>query len=271
MVHATAIEGPGGGRLRVGMIGGGRNAFIGAVHRIAMRLDDRIELKAGALSADPENAPPPAPTSASRPTGAMPTIAKWRCARRSGRTGSRRSVIVTPNHLHSPVAKAFLEAGIDVICDKPLSATLAEAAELVALTRAKRLVFVTLNNTGYAMVRQAREMVGGGRNRRGPRRSRRLCPGLADQADRRRRTEAGGVAHRSGPGRAVRACSPNRRACLQSLALFSGLEPEAVSADLVHRRARAPARRQCACHGAVGGGARGTLSASQTSLGNSMI
>ena len=93
----------------------------------------------------------------------MPTGARWRAPRRRGRTASRRSSIVTPNHLHAPVATAFLEAGIDVICDKPLSTTLAEAEALVALAEAKRRRFlVTLNNTGYAMVRQAREMVAAG-------------------------------------------------------------------------------------------------------------
>ena len=74
MVYATA-DGTGGNRLRVGMVGGGRNAFIGAVHRMAMRLDDKIELVAGALSSDPENAAASAAISASRPTAAMPTIA----------------------------------------------------------------------------------------------------------------------------------------------------------------------------------------------------
>ncbi|MFZ0207489.1 MAG: Gfo/Idh/MocA family oxidoreductase, partial [Roseiarcus sp.] len=162
MVYATAEQNL-GRRLRVGMVGGGRNAFIGAVHRMAMRLDDLIELKAGALSADPENA---------RFSGADLGLASDRvysdyremAAREAGRPdGIEAVVIVTPNHLHHPVAKAFLAAGIDVICDKPLSTTLHEAGELVELTRAMGLVFaVTLNNTGYPMVRQAREMIAAG-------------------------------------------------------------------------------------------------------------
>ena len=163
MVHATADQGSAGKRLRVGMVGGGRNAFIGAVHRMAMRLDDAIELRAGALSADPDNA---------RLSGADLGLAPDRvysdyremAAREAARPDGIEAVaIVTPNHLHHPVAKAFLEAGIDVICDKPLSASLVEAKELVELTRAKGLVFaVTLNNTGYPMVRQAREMIASG-------------------------------------------------------------------------------------------------------------
>src|SRR6202046_1090502 len=163
MVHATAIDGLKGGRLRVGMVGGGRNAFIGAVHRMAMRLDDLIELKARALSSDADNA---------RASRADPGVAPARtysdyremAVREAERPdGIEAAVIVTPNHLHFPAAKAFLEAGIDVICDKPLSTTLAEASELVELTLAKGLIFaVTLNNTGYPMVRQAREMIAGG-------------------------------------------------------------------------------------------------------------
>src|SRR5262245_29161388 len=77
--------------------------------------------------------------------------------------GIEAVVIVTPNHLHAPIATAFMEAGIDVICDKPLSTTLSEAESLVALSdRLKRKLLVTLNNTGYAMVRQARQMVAAG-------------------------------------------------------------------------------------------------------------
>ncbi|MGA7198352.1 Gfo/Idh/MocA family protein, partial [Roseiarcus sp.] len=163
MVHATAGQSVEGRRLRVGMVGGGRNAFIGAVHRMAMRLDDLIEVKAGALSAEPKNA---------RASGADLGLAPERvysdfremAAREAKRPdGVEAVVIVTPNHLHYPVAKAFLEVGVDIICDKPLATSIAEAKELVALTRATGLVFaVTLNNTGYPMVRQAREMIAAG-------------------------------------------------------------------------------------------------------------
>lgn len=162
MVYATG-DGTAARRLRVGMVGGGRNAFIGAVHRLAMRLDDRIVLVAGALSSDPENAALSAAEigiAADRSYSDYRDMARAEAARPDG---IEAVVIVTPNHLHAPVATAFLEAGIDVICDKPLSTTLAEAEALVALTRARRRKFVvTLNNTGYAMVRQAREMVEAG-------------------------------------------------------------------------------------------------------------
>ena len=172
--------------------------------------------------------------------------------------GIEAVVIVTPNHLHAPIATAFLEAGIDVICDKPLSTTLAEAEALVALTaRDGANSCVTLNNTGYAMVRQAREMVAAGELGGIGRRTCRLYPGLADQADRRRRPEAGGVAHRSGARRPVGSACRHRRPRLQPRLLRLRPRGGRGCSRSVHRRARPPARRQCACPGAlVGRGAR---------------
>lgn len=162
MVYATA-DGRRGAKLRVGMVGGGRTAFIGAVHRFAMRLDDEIELCAGALSSDPANA---AASAAELGLPADRSYADYRdmAASEAARSdGIEAVVIVTPNHLHAPIATTFLEAGIDVICDKPLATTLPEAEALVALSsRLGRKLLVTLNNTGYAMVRQAREMVAAG-------------------------------------------------------------------------------------------------------------
>ena len=146
MVYATA-GGTASDRLRVGMVGGGRNAFIGAVHRFAMRLDDRIALVAGALSADPENAAASAADLGIAPDRAY---ADWRGMARAEAArpdGIEAVAIVTPNHLHAPVATAFLEAGIDVICDKPLSTTLAEAEALVALAAAKRRRFSSRSTT----------------------------------------------------------------------------------------------------------------------------
>ncbi len=159
MVYATA-DGSAQQRLRVGMVGGGQGAFIGAVHRLAMRLDDKIALVAGALSSHPETAIASAVELGIAPDRAYADFGAMAKAEAARADGIEAVVIVTPNHLHAPIATAFLEAGIDVICDKPLSTTLAEAEALVALTRARRRKFiVTLNNTGYAMVRQAREMI----------------------------------------------------------------------------------------------------------------
>lgn len=162
MVHATD-DSIGGRRLRVGMVGGGRDAFIGAVHRLAIRLDDRIQLVAGALSSDPERARLSAADigiAADRAYSNYQEMARAEAARADA---IEAVVIVTPNHLHAPVAKAFLEAGIDVICDKPLSATLAQAEDLAAAAAKSGLVFaVTFNNTGYAMVREARSLIASG-------------------------------------------------------------------------------------------------------------
>lgn len=150
-------------RLRLGMVGGGPGAFIGAVHRIAARLDDRYELVAGALSANPERA---------REGAREVHIAADRCytdfremaaaeAKRSDRIDAVS--IVTPNHLHYPIAKTFLEAGIHVICDKPITTTLDDALDLSKIVRSSGLVFgLTHNYTGYPMVRQARQLVADG-------------------------------------------------------------------------------------------------------------
>jgi predicted dehydrogenase len=147
-------------RLRLGMVGGGQGAFIGAVHRIAARLDDEYELVAGALSSDPDRARASAAElhiAAERSYGDFRAMA----TAESGRSDGIDVVsIVTPNHLHRAPARAFLEAGIHVICDKPLSCTLDEAEDLARVVAATGRVFVlTHNYTGHPMVRQAREMV----------------------------------------------------------------------------------------------------------------
>lgn len=150
-------------RIRLGMVGGGQGAFIGAVHRIAARIDDQFELVAGALSSDPVRAKASAQelgVADDRAYGSFEEMAKAEAARADG---IEAVSIVTPNHMHSPVAKAFLEAGIHVICDKPLTTTVTEAEELVALVRKTGRVFVVTHNyTGYPMVRQARAMVANG-------------------------------------------------------------------------------------------------------------
>lgn len=147
-------------RIRLGMVGGGEGAFIGAVHRIAARLDDQYEFVAGALSSTPEKA-----QRSGRAIGLAPdriysdyeAMAKAEAARPDG---IEAVAIVTPNHLHAPVAEAFLKAGIHVICDKPVTTTSADARKLLKLATKQKLVFaVTHNYTGYPMVRHARQMV----------------------------------------------------------------------------------------------------------------
>jgi predicted dehydrogenase len=163
MVEASAESWERGRRLRLGMVGGGRGAFIGMVHRIAARLDDRYELLAGALSADAERAAASAADLRIAPARAYADFREMARAEAARPDGIEVVAIVTPNHLHVPVASTFLDAGIDVICDKPLAAKLPEAVRLVRQVRESGRVFVvTYNNTGHAMVRQAREMVRAG-------------------------------------------------------------------------------------------------------------
>ncbi|MEL6572482.1 MAG: Gfo/Idh/MocA family oxidoreductase [Pseudomonadota bacterium] len=150
-------------RIRLGMVGGGNDAFIGGVHRIAARLDDRFELVAGALSSTAEK---------SKASGAALGLAPDRCygdftemAKREARLkeGIEAVAIVTPNHVHYPAAREFLKRGIHVICDKPLTSTLADAKKLVAAAEKSDAQFVlTHNYTGYPLIRQARHMVADG-------------------------------------------------------------------------------------------------------------
>lgn len=150
-------------KIRLGMVGGGKDAFIGAVHRIAARIDGEYDLVAGALSSTPERA---------RESGAalgldpkrtyedFATMAKREARRKDG---VEAVAIVTPNHMHAPAAREFLKRGIHVICDKPLTATLPEARKLArAAADSGALFIVTHNYTGYPMVRQARAMVADG-------------------------------------------------------------------------------------------------------------
>ena len=152
-----------GGRIRLGMVGGGEDAFIGAVHRIAARIDDHFHLVAGALSATPKKALRSGMALGLDPNRIYLDYAEMARCERNLPDGIDAVCIVTPNHLHAPVATAFIAAGIHVICDKPLTTTLKEAIKLRALVKKSGLIFVlTHNYTGYAMVRQAREMVRGG-------------------------------------------------------------------------------------------------------------
>lgn len=153
-------------KLRMGMVGGGQGAFIGAVHRAAASLDGQIELVCGAFSSNAQK---------SRDSGADLFLPPQRCY------GSFREMmageaalppdermdfvsIVTPNHLHFAVAKAALEAGFPVVSDKPATFNLAEAKELGALVERTGLLYaLTHNYTGYPLVKEAREVVRSGR------------------------------------------------------------------------------------------------------------
>lgn len=150
-------------RLRLGMVGGGQGAFIGAVHRLAARMDDHYELLAAALSADPINARASALALGLDPARTYEDYALMAQAEAARPDGIEVVAITTPNHLHAPVARAFLQAGIHVICDKPLALTLAEGEELALLARQRQRLFaLTHTYSGYPMVRHARELVAAG-------------------------------------------------------------------------------------------------------------
>ena len=152
-----------GGKIRLGMVGGGEGAFIGAVHRLAARMDDHYELVAGALSSTPEKAQRSGAAlglAADRIYDDFATMARKEARRKDG---IEAVAIVTPNHMHAGPVYAFLKAGIHVICDKPLTTSLAEARKIKAAVEKSGLVFaLTHNYTGYPLVRHAREMVRAG-------------------------------------------------------------------------------------------------------------
>ncbi|WP_217701827.1 Gfo/Idh/MocA family protein [Pseudooceanicola sp. HF7] len=150
-------------RIRLGMVGGGNDAFIGGVHRIASRIDGHFDLVAGALSSTPEKARASAEAlglDPSRSYGSFEEMAEAEAAREDG---IEAVSIVTPNHVHFPAAQAFLSRGIHVICDKPLTATFEDAEAMEkAVAESKALFILTHNYTGYPMIRQARQMVADG-------------------------------------------------------------------------------------------------------------
>ncbi|MGC1300635.1 MAG: Gfo/Idh/MocA family oxidoreductase [Alloacidobacterium sp.] len=149
-------------KLKMGMVGGGRDAFIGGVHRMAARLDGEIELVAGAFSSDPEKA------KRSGEDLSLESERVYRDYQTMVETEARLPVgkridfvsIVTPNHLHFPIAKLFLEAGFNVVCDKPMTFDLGEALALRDLVKKSGKIFaLTHNYTGYPMAKEARELV----------------------------------------------------------------------------------------------------------------
>jgi predicted dehydrogenase len=147
-------------KLRMALIGGGQGAFIGRVHATAAVLDNRATLVAGALSSDPARAKASAPDydiPAERAYGSYTEL----LAAEAKRPDKVDFVsITTPNHMHFPIAKAAIEAGFNVICDKPMTFDLAQAEELAALVKQSGVVFaLTHNYTGHPLVRQARDMI----------------------------------------------------------------------------------------------------------------
>ena len=153
-------------KLRYGMIGGGRGAFIGAVHRIAAQMDGQAELVAGAFSSDPDRSRASGEDLFLDPARVYGSFAEMAEAE-SKKTAAERLdfvVIVTPNHQHFPPAKLFLEKGFNVVCDKPVTFDLKESLALRKIVAKSGKVFaLTHNYTGNAMVKQARDLVRSGK------------------------------------------------------------------------------------------------------------
>jgi predicted dehydrogenase len=150
-------------RIKLGMVGGGSGAFIGAVHRIAARIDDKYELVAGALSSTPEKARQSGAELGLDPSRTYDDFKSMAIREAKLKNGIEAVAIVTPNHMHYPAAKEFLRRGIHVICDKPLTSNLTDAKKLLKIAEESDALFVlTHNYTGYPMVRQARAMIASG-------------------------------------------------------------------------------------------------------------
>jgi len=157
-----SINGPLGRKLNMGLIGGGQGSFIGKVHSIAACLDNRAEVVAGAFSSDPARSKASGAeygVDARRAYGSYLEMVQEEIKLPVGKRVDFVT-IATPNHTHFPIAKAFCEAGINVICDKPMTFNLKEAEELLQIVEKTGVIFaLTHNYTGYPLVRQARQMV----------------------------------------------------------------------------------------------------------------
>lgn len=163
MANADRDTADADGPIRLGMVGGGQGAFIGEVHRYAARLDGAFRLVAGALSSDPARAKASGAALGLDPSRSYADFRMMARRERRLTDGIEAVTIVTPNHMHFPVAKAFLKAGIHVICDKPMVTSSREARVLAGMVGASGALFAcTYNYSGYPMVRQAREMVAAG-------------------------------------------------------------------------------------------------------------
>jgi predicted dehydrogenase len=152
-------------KIKMGMIGGGRGAFIGGVHRMAAALDGQIELVCGAFSSNPEKSKASAADFFINPNRAYGSFEEMIMAEKKLPEGERMDFvsIVTPNHVHFAPAKMALENGFHVVSDKPLCFTMDEAKELEALVQSTGLFFaLTHNYTGYPMVKQAKAMIKNG-------------------------------------------------------------------------------------------------------------
>ena len=255
--------------IPLGMVGGGQGAFIGNVHRIAARLDGQFRLVAGALSSTPERARASGAELGLDPARTYDDYRQMAIREARRKDGIRAVAIVTPNHMHAGPAIEFLKRGIHVICDKPLTATLAEAKKLAkAAEQSKALFVLTHNYTGYPLVRQARAMVA-----RGDLGALRLVQVEYLQDWLTEPAEAAGSKQaewrvdpqRAGLGGALGDIGTHA----WNLAAFvTGTEPEAIAADLTSFGSGRVLDDNAHVMLRYANGARGTLLASQVAPGN---
>jgi predicted dehydrogenase len=254
--------------IRLGMVGGGQGAFIGAVHRMAARLDGYYEFCAGALSSDPERA------LASARELMLPADRSYANYNDmiAGETGRKDGVevvaVVTPNHVHFPVARACLKAGLHVICDKPMTVTVDEARELRRIAAAEgRILAVTYNYSGYPMIRQARAMI-----ERGDLGRLRVVQGEYAQDWLAENIESSGqkqATWRTDPAKSgAGGCIGDIGTHIYHLISFvTGLETEALCADLTTFVDRRMLDDNAQLMLRFNGGAKGTIWASQVATG----
>ena len=259
-------------KLRMGMVGGGRGAFIGAVHRMAANLDGKIELVAGCFSSNPEKSKLSGQDFFLDPTRVYTSFEDMAAKEGALPIGERIDfvTIVTRNDLHYRVAKAFLAAGIHVICEKPLAFSLAEAKELKAIVDKSGLVFaLTHNYTGYPMVKEARAMVKAGKLGKILKIVAEYPQGYAIGA--LKEAADGAISNwRMDPSVAgVSNCIGDIGSHAENLARYiSGLELESVAADLNTFIPGRPLDDDGSMLVRYEGGARGVLYASQISTGD---
>lgn len=251
--------------IRLGMVGGGEGAFIGTVHRMAARLDGQFELVAGALSSTPARAQASGAAlglAEDRIYGDFQTMAAQEAARPDG---IEAVAIVTPNHMHAAPARAFLEHGIHVICDKPLATSLAQARSIAeAAAQSGALFVLTHNYTGYAMIRQAREAVASGLL--GPLRVVQVeyAQDWLTEAD-----DSKQASWRADPARAgAGAIGDIGTHAFNLLEYVSGLQVEALAADLSSFVPGRAVDDDAQVLLRLRGGARGQLWVSQVAVGN---
>lgn len=253
-------------RLKLGMVGGGEGAFIGGVHRIAARIDGEWELVAGALSSDPARAHASSAAlgiARERSYDSFHAMAQAEAAREDGIDAV---AIVTPNHMHVPVARAFLEAGIHVICDKPLASKLDDAVALEQVQADSGKLFVlTHNYSGYPLIRQAREMVAAGELGNLRLVHVEYVQDWLTEAATGKQAEWRTDPARSGAGGAIGDIGTH---AWQLAAFVTGQTPEALAADLSSFVEGRPVDDNAHVMLRYASGAKGMLWASQVAVGN---